>query len=176
MNVKYVWYCQHLRLSSCYPGSGITYRVTFELPHGPLTRYVKLCVVHTLRMPGMFSPPPRVSDPDMHHGTCVTHVPWLLTSGFLGSRWRGKRSRHSRRMRRPAFLHIWYEAWWSQCPKRKTDCLVDTTWYHVLWTNQLTLSNGFPMVVWGTIQTWPKKYLQRFPYILYVVFRWFRQW
>ena len=25
-------------------------------------------------MPGTFSPPPRVSDPDMHHGTCVTHV------------------------------------------------------------------------------------------------------
>ena len=24
----------------------------------------------------LFSPPPRVSDPDMHHGTCVTHVPW----------------------------------------------------------------------------------------------------
>ena len=38
-------------------------------------------------MPGTFSPPPRVSDPDMHHGTCVTHVPWCmsgsLTSVFL---------------------------------------------------------------------------------------------
>ena len=46
-----------------------------------------------------FSPPLRTSDPDMHHGTCVTHVPWCmpgsLTSGFLWSRWRGKRSRHS---------------------------------------------------------------------------------
>ena len=41
-----------------------------------------------------FSPPPRVSDPDMHHGTCVTHVPWCmpgsLTNGFLWSRWWGK--------------------------------------------------------------------------------------
>ena len=48
-------------------------------------------------------PPPRVSDPDMHHGTCVTHVPWCmpgsLLSNFRWSRWRGKRSRHSRRMR-----------------------------------------------------------------------------
>ena len=48
--------------------------------------------------------PPRVSDPDMHHGTCVTLVPWCmpgsLTSGFLWSRWRGK---HSRRMRNPQF-------------------------------------------------------------------------
>ena len=23
-----------------------------------------------------FSPPPRINDPDIHHGTCVTHVPW----------------------------------------------------------------------------------------------------
>ena len=39
--------------------------------------------------------------------TCVTHVPWCmpgsLTSGFLWNRWRGKRSRHSRRMRNPRF-------------------------------------------------------------------------
>ena len=58
-------------------------------------------------MPGTFSPPPRVNDPDMHHGTCVTHVPWCmpgsLTSSFLWSRWRGKRSRHSWRMRNPHF-------------------------------------------------------------------------
>ena len=44
-------------------------------------------------MPGTFSPSPRVSDPDMHHGTYVTHVPWCmpgsLTSGFFWSRWRG---------------------------------------------------------------------------------------
>ena len=75
--------------------------------HGPLTRYVKLQVAHAPGMPGTFSPPPRVSDPDMHHGTCVTHVPWCmlgsLTCGFLWSRWRGKRSRHSRRMRNPQF-------------------------------------------------------------------------
>ena len=58
-------------------------------------------------MRGTFSPPPRISDPDMHHDTCVTHVPWCmpgsLTSGFLWSRWRWKRSRHSRRMRNPQF-------------------------------------------------------------------------
>ena len=42
------------------------------------------------RMPGTFFPPPRFSDPGMHHGTCITHVPWcmpgLLTRGFLWSR------------------------------------------------------------------------------------------
>ena len=70
--------------------------------HGPLARYVKLRFAHAPGMPGTFSPPPRVSNPDMHHGTCVTHVPWCmsgsLTRGFLWSRWRGKRSRHYRRM------------------------------------------------------------------------------
>ena len=72
---------------------------------GPLTRYVKLWFSHAPGMPGTFSPPPWVSDPDMHHGTCVTHVPWCmlgsLTNGFRWSRWRGKRSRHSQRMRNP---------------------------------------------------------------------------
>ena len=67
--------------------------------HGPLARYVKLRVAHA---PGTFSPPSRISDTDMHHGTCVTHVPWCMpgsqTSGFLWSRWRGKRSGHSQRM------------------------------------------------------------------------------
>ena len=75
--------------------------------NGPLTRYVKLRVAHAPGMPGTFSPPPLVSDPDLHHGTCVTRVPWLmpgsLTSGFLLSWWRGKRSRHSRCMRSGQF-------------------------------------------------------------------------
>ena len=75
------------------------------IEYGPLARYVKLRVAHAPGMPGTFSPPPRFSDPDMHHGTCVTHVPWWmpgsLTSDLLESWWWGKRSRHSRRMRKP---------------------------------------------------------------------------
>ena len=67
----------------------------------------KLRVTHALRMPGTFPSATTGSDPDMHHGTCVTHVPWcmtgLLTSGFLWNWWRGKRSRHSRRMRNTQF-------------------------------------------------------------------------
>ena len=39
-----------------------------------------------------------VSDPGMHHGTCVTHVPWCM-SGLLNQRRRRKHSRHSRHMR-----------------------------------------------------------------------------
>ena len=70
--------------------------------YGPRARYAKLRVAHASGMPGTLSPPPRVSDPDMHHGTCVTHVPWCmsgsLTRSFIWSRWQGKHSRHSRRM------------------------------------------------------------------------------
>ena len=73
--------------------------------NGPLARYVKLRVAHASGMPGTFSPPPWVSNPDMHQGTCGTHVPWCmpgsLTSGFLLSWWWGKRSRHSWCMRNP---------------------------------------------------------------------------
>ena len=75
--------------------------------HGPLSRYVKLWLAHAPSMPGTFFPPPRVGDPGIHHGTYVTHVPWFmpgsLTSGFLWSRWQGKRSQHSRRMHNPQF-------------------------------------------------------------------------
>ena len=56
--------------------------------HEPLTRYVKLRVAHAPGMPGTFFPPQRVSDPDMHPGTCVPWcMPGLLTSGFRWSRW-----------------------------------------------------------------------------------------
>ena len=76
-------------------------------PHGPLTRYVNFPVAHAPGMAGTSYPPLRISDPDMHHGTCVTYVPWCLpgslTSGFLWSWWRGKRSRHSRHMHNPQF-------------------------------------------------------------------------
>ena len=80
--------------------------------HGSLTRYVKLRVAHAPGMPGTFSRH-RVSDPDMHHGKCATHVPWCmrgsLTSGFLWSPWQGKRSRIFLAHAQPAILRIWKE-------------------------------------------------------------------
>ena len=90
--------------SSCYQWQFIVipFAVRYVF-HGPLARYVRMRVAHAPGMSGTFSPPPLISDPDMHHGTCVTHVPWCmagsLISGFLWSWWQGKRSRHSRRMR-----------------------------------------------------------------------------
>ena len=84
-----------------------TKKILILYQHGPLARYVNLRVAHAPGMPGTFSPPPRVSDPDMHHVTCVTHVPWCipgsLTSGFLWSRWQAKRSRYSQRIRNTQF-------------------------------------------------------------------------
>ena len=93
---------------------GITYRNT-EYPHnwcnGPLTRNVKLRVRRRRGMRGTFSPPPRVSDPDMHHGTCVMHVPWCMpgspTSGFLWSRRRGETFPAFPAHAQPGILRIW---------------------------------------------------------------------
>ena len=59
--------------------------------NGPLARYAKLRIAHAPGMPGTFSQPPPISDPDM------------LTCGFLWTWWREKRSRHYRRMRNPQF-------------------------------------------------------------------------
>ena len=103
------WHCVLLWFSSIHV-THILQDWLSKLPkrirvHGPLTRYVKLRVAHEPGIPVTFSQPPRVSDPDMDHGTCVTSVPWCMpgsqTSGFLWSRWRGKRFRNSRRMRSP---------------------------------------------------------------------------
>ena len=54
-----------------------------DFTHGPLTRYVKFRTAHAPGMPGTFSPSqnemkPLVSDPGIHHGTCVTHVSWCM--------------------------------------------------------------------------------------------------
>ena len=73
----------------------------------------KIAGAHAPGMPGTFSPSPQVSDPDMHHGTCVTHVPWCmpgsLTSGFLWNRRRGKTFPAFRAHAYPAILRIWQE-------------------------------------------------------------------
>ena len=128
--------------------------------HGPLARYVKLRVAHAPEMSGTFSPPPRVSDSDMHHGTCVTHVPWCmpgsLTSVFLWSQCRGKRSRHSRRMRKPQFfvsgnrpmVYInktrWYQEDWTGIHHIRT-----IVWFH--WDHLWTCVVEFVLSVWTVL-------------------------
>ena len=89
---------------------------------------------------GNISPPPRISDPVMHRGTCVTHVPWCipgsLNSGFIWSSWRGKRSRHFRRMcnlqcyvssKRPMREQKWYWQWiFQECTRLKFCVMLET--------------------------------------------------
>ena len=80
--------------------------ITLLPVRGPLTRYVNLCVAHTLVCRGRFSchrrqRKPLVSDSGKDHGTCVTHVGMHV--GIANPRLWGKRSRHSRRMRNPPF-------------------------------------------------------------------------
>ena len=100
--------------------------------HGSLTRYAKLRVEHAPGMPGTFSPPPRVSDPDMHHGACVTHVPWrmpgLLTSGFPWSRRRWKRSRYSRRNFTYLIRGPWPSYWALIQMWHSTSCFTRKKW------------------------------------------------
>ena len=71
----------------------------------------KIAGAHAPGMPGTFSQPPRVSNPDMHHGTCVTHVPWCmpgsLTRVFLWIRRRGKTFPAFPAHAQPEILRIW---------------------------------------------------------------------
>ena len=88
------WQCDVI-LSDC---SGASWISPSEY-HGLLARYVKLglCMCRE-RFP---------RHRELAIPTCITHVPWCmsgsLTSGFLWSRWRGRRSRHSRQMCNPQF-------------------------------------------------------------------------
>ena len=63
--------------------------------HWPLTRYVKLRMRREHFLRHQLQRKPRVSDPGMHHG--------MMHAGIANPRWRGKRSRHSRRMHNPQF-------------------------------------------------------------------------
>ena len=59
-------------------------------------------------------PSPRISDPDMQHGTCVTHVPWCrpgsLASGFSLKSVAGKTFPAFPAHAQPTILRIWQEA------------------------------------------------------------------
>ena len=82
--------------------------------NGPLARYTILLVANAPGMLGTFSPLLRFCDPDMHHGTCMMHLPWCmwgsLTSSFLWSRPQGKMFLAFLAHVQPAILRIWQEA------------------------------------------------------------------
>ena len=53
---------------------------------------------------------PPVSDPGMHHGTCVTHMPWCMPGSLTHSV--GKTFPAFPAHAQPAILRIWQEAHW----------------------------------------------------------------
>ena len=86
-------------------------QTTGKMPQWASCQIRKIAGAHAPGMPGTFSPSPHVSDPDMHHGTCVTHVPWCmpgsLTSGFILNRRRGETFPAFPAHAQPAILRIW---------------------------------------------------------------------
>ena len=79
--------------------------------HGPLIKYVKLRIGHAPGMSETFSPhplqrKPLVSEPGMHHGTCVTHVPWCMSGSLMAGKTFPAFPDHAQ----PAILRIWQEA------------------------------------------------------------------
>ena len=86
-------HCWHLksREISCSSASEATLKIWLNtlmwIRYGPLTRYIKLYVAHAPECREGFprhqlQMQPLVSDPGMHPGTCMTHVPWCM-SGSL---------------------------------------------------------------------------------------------
>ena len=79
----------------------------YEVVHGPLTRYIKLRVAHAPGMPGTFSPPSTseeaASKRSRHASRHVRDARVVMHLGIANPQWRGKPSRHSRRMRNPQF-------------------------------------------------------------------------
>ena len=75
--------------------------------HGPLTKYVKLPVSACAGNAGNVFPrhrlqiKPLVSGSGMHHGTCVTHVPWCMSGSLTHSGGENVQ---------PAIPRIWQEA------------------------------------------------------------------
>ena len=109
-----IW--RHLARTSLLSCNAISRDV---IQHGPLARYVKLRVAHAPGMLGTFSPSPIskesviVSDPGLHHGTCVTHVSWCM-SGWL-TRGGGENG--------PGwYKRTWYQSaatWWTYTEGRR---------------------------------------------------------
>ena len=61
---------------------GLSRRFVRPQRNGPLARYVKLRLARAPGMPGTFSPPPRVSGPDMHQGTCMYDARAVMHAGI----------------------------------------------------------------------------------------------
>ena len=79
-----------------------------------------------------FQRKPLVSDPGMHHGTCVTHVPWCMSGSLTCGD--GENVPGIPGACAPAILRIWQEAHYqNQCwPSILMNiCITRAQWFHV---------------------------------------------
>ena len=104
-----LWLCILVRVSdmlTCYLNTAV-----WRFRQWASCQIRQIADAHAPGMPGTFSPPPRVSNPDMHHGTCVRHVPWCmpgsLTRVFLWIRRWGETFPAFPAHAQPAILRIW---------------------------------------------------------------------
>ena len=97
----------------CVLNDYVTYN--HSVVHGPLTRYVAGCAcagnAGNVFPRHRFQRKPLVSDPGMHHGTCVTHVPWCMSGSLTCGD--GKNVPGIPGACAPGILRIWQEAHWK---------------------------------------------------------------
>ena len=121
---KAIWACQQLHLhlamtshANCNCNckcsvSKCLYYFQWCRSNGPLTRYVKLQVAHA---PGTFPPvadfPVTAGKRSWHASRHVRDARAVMHVGIAYLRWRGKRSRHSRRMRTRNFAYLARGPW-----------------------------------------------------------------
>ena len=65
--------------TTTYVRGFVVFYCALAITQGLLDGFVKLRIAHAPWMPGTFSPPPRVGDPGMHHGTAIVffRAVWL---------------------------------------------------------------------------------------------------
>ena len=101
--------CKNTCTLSCYHHQikSMTHLPLFRFGHGPLARYVKLRVAHAPGMSRTFFTLPTsketASKRSRHASRHVRDARAVMHVGIANPRWRGKRSRHSRRMHNPQF-------------------------------------------------------------------------
>ena len=107
-----IWTSLSLQISLCHQLAKYCFSI-LDCEHGPLTRYVRLRVAHAPefreRLPRQrFQRKPLVNDLGMHHGTCVTHVPWCMSGSLTCGG--GENVPDIPGACAPAILRIWQEA------------------------------------------------------------------
>ena len=98
---------------------------------------------------------PLVSDPGMHHGTCVTHVPWCMSGSLTCGG--GENVPGIPGACAPAILRIWQEAHWGR-DDMSARCQVAFSILFPVW-KLMTFRWHFSLGIQLTIHEWFIKWL-----------------